>query len=106
LRSGVYLDNNAEPPFWMSPLNHRSGDNLIAFQNGLLDLSTGELEPHSPNFFNIYALPYEYTPNAREPKRFKQFLQELFPDDVEAERLLQEYIGLLLTPDTRFKKSF
>jgi hypothetical protein len=48
LRSGVYLDNNAEPPFWMSPLNHRSGDNLIAFQNGLLDLSTGELEPHSP----------------------------------------------------------
>jgi putative DNA primase/helicase len=58
----------------------------------------------NPIVRNIYALPYEYTPNAREPKRFKQFLQELFPDDVEAERLLQEYIGLLLTPDTRFQK--
>jgi len=104
LRSGVYLEDRIDPPFWQPQSENGRPTRLIAFQNGLFDLASGELLPHSPLFFNLNALPYNYDPDAAEPIRFKRFLHELFGHDEEGPQLLQEFIGLLLTADTNFQK--
>src|SRR5262245_47906986 len=42
---------------------------------------------------------------ARAP-RFKQFLEEIFPHDAEAQEGLLEMIGLCMTDETKYQKAF
>ena len=79
---------------------------------GILNLVTRELLPHDPRFFTTNCLPLDYDREAPEPKRWLQFLEELWPADEdgtwdeEAEETLQEIVGYLLTSDTRQQKLF
>jgi putative DNA primase/helicase len=79
---------------------------LIACTNGLVNIETRKLEPHKPDFFNVYSLPFNFDPDAPEPERWLKFLHEVWPDDREARETLQEIMGLLLTTDTSFHKLF
>jgi len=106
LQAGCYLDRERQTPFWWSLRDEIPTDNLIACRNGLLDIDTGKLGPHSAHFFNVNCLPFDYEPDAPEPKRWLKFLEEIWPNDAEAERSLQEIFGLLLTADTRYQKIF
>jgi putative DNA primase/helicase len=51
---------------------------LIPCSNGLLDIRTRRLFPHSPRFWSANVLEFAYDPNAKAP-RFEQFLAELWP---------------------------
>jgi putative DNA primase/helicase len=104
LASGTLLDDEREAPFWI-----REGDtapNLLAVRNGLLDVVTEKLTPHSPLYFNVNALAFDYNPNAPTPERWVRFLKELWPDDKDARATLREMFGLFLTADTSFQKLF
>ena len=59
-----------------------------------------EVMPHTPLFFSPFCLDYDFVPDAAEPTRWIQFLEELFPGDKEAVRELQKWFGYALTPDT------
>ena len=74
--------------------------------NGLLDLATGKLYPHSPQYFQSYSLSFDYDPKAPEPREWLRFLASLWPEDEEARDTLQEIMGLLLTDDTSHHKLF
>ncbi len=77
---------------------------LVSCANGLLDIVTRELHPHTPIFFNRVSVPFAYDPTAPEPKKWLDFLHRLFPDDPEAIEVLQEYFGYVLSGRTDLHK--
>ena len=81
---------------------------MVAARNGLLHLPSlvrgrSVVLPHTPSFFTFSALPYSYEENAGCPK-WERFLSELWGDDPESIRTLQEWFGYLLLPDTSQQK--
>jgi putative DNA primase/helicase len=101
LQSIVIIGERTDPPAWLDGTNRR---HLVAMRNGLLDLEGRELQAHSPIYFNLFSLPYAYDPDAPEPQGWLRFLKELWPDDPESIRLLQQYFGYIVSGDTRMHK--
>lgn len=113
--SKVYIDAFAESNFKPAPTNgmvsefagkltrrnlrnnlwFSSIENLINFKNGVLDLKTRELLPHSPDYPFRYKLPFDYDPDATCP-RFDLYLQEVTKGDSELVQLLLEYMAYAL----------
>lgn len=73
--------------------------NLINLNNGILDINTYQILPHSPNYFFINQLPVKYDPNMNYEK-FEKFLQHISMKDGEIRKkivnTIQEYIGYSL----------
>ena len=90
------------PPCWIG--DDRDTLPLLAFRNGILNLTKGTFEPPSPEFFTLNPLSFDYDPNAGQPVGWLRFLEQLWPNDPENIACLQEWFGYLLTPDTRQQK--
>lgn len=93
------------PPCWLEGDGPPAGE-LVACANGLLHLPTGELLPHTPEFFTRNALTFDYDSNAPAPARWLAFLETLWPEEPEAVALLQEVFGYVLIPNTSQQKIF
>jgi putative DNA primase/helicase len=65
---------------------------FLSLQNGLFNLETGELIPHTPDVFTTNLLPYDFDPNAECP-RFLQYLDEVFNSDQDLITFVQEAVG-------------
>jgi putative DNA primase/helicase len=66
---------------------------IICVKNGLLNIWTGELQPHSPEAFYTVQLPVLYNPEAK-CLGIEKFLREVVaPEDIP---LLEEIVGWLL----------
>jgi len=107
LESEVYLDTEKQAPFWVPPSEEEATPAAyLAFRNGVLDLDTRTLRPHSPGFFCVNVVPFDYEPEAASPKQWRKFLEELWPgEDHKRTRLtLQEVFGWLLAGDCSFHK--
>lgn len=76
--------------------------NVLNVKNGLLDLETGELHPHTPDHTSSIQLPVEYDPEADCPTWHK-FVEEVFPEDCS--QLPWELLAWLMTPDTSIQKA-
>lgn len=96
----VNLDVSRAPAWRGEP---RTSGELLACANGLLDLQTRTLLSHTPDYFNLNWSDVEYDPEA-EATRWRKFLDEVYPSDDEAKRLLQEWLGYVLTDDTTQQK--
>lgn len=108
LASLVHLPETVDSPSWLnrndpheprSTLDSARGT-LVAVQNGLLDVHTRELHDHDPAYFNTVSVPFEYTPSPPEPKRWLEFLGQLWPDDPDSIATLQEWFGYVLSGHT------
>ncbi len=75
---------------------------VVNVLNGLLDVSTRVLSPHSPDFLSPVQLPVKFDPNARCPM-WDKFIGEVFPGDSEA--IAWEIPAWLATPDTSIQKA-
>jgi putative DNA primase/helicase len=53
---------------------------MLNVKNGVLDLNTLKLMPHSPDYYFLHSLPVPYDPNAF-PNKIMDFLYSVFPDD-------------------------
>ena len=80
-----------------------ASSHLIGVTNGLLDVRTGELLPHSPAHFTLGCSGFEYNPAAKCPT-WLEFIAQVYPDDPETVQLVQEWMGYCLTLDTRQQK--
>lgn len=80
------------------------GRRLVACQNGLLDVRTRELLPPDPGYFNMFAVPFAYDPQAGEPSEFEKFLHSLWPDDPEAQAVVWEWFAYVLSGRTDLHK--
>ena len=66
---------------------------MLSVKNGILNVLTRELKPHTPNFKTFVQLPVEYDTNLG-CALFQQFIQQIM--SVEDARLVQEMFGYCL----------
>jgi P4 family phage/plasmid primase-like protien len=83
-----------------------SARHVLSCANGLVDLETGAIHPHTPAYVNLNSVDYEYDPDAGEPKEWLRFLDTIWDDDPECIAALQRIFGYLLTPDTSMQRMF
>lgn len=81
----------AENPFDRAPM-------LLNVTNGVLDLQTGELLPHSPDLMCSRMCRVAYNPDAQAP-RWTQFLREVFNGDESLVNFMRRFLGYSLTGD-------
>lgn len=85
--------------------------NKICFLNCVLDIDTGETEPHNAEYYQNSQIKQEYLPPTGDAQYFIEenapnwlcFLNSLEFQKATYERL-QEWLGYLLIPDTRIEK--
>lgn len=85
------LPQDLAQPCW---LDGRVSGQIVAAANGLYDLDSKQLLPHSPLYFGTVSVPFAYEPIAPEPTRFIEFLGELWPQETAAVDALQEWFGI------------
>ncbi|MGG1289839.1 phage/plasmid primase, P4 family [Bacillus smithii] len=77
--------------------------NKINFKNGIFNVQSNSLEPHSPKILTTIQINANYDESATCPN-FNQFINEsLSPKDV---LIAQELVGYLLIPETVAEKAF
>lgn len=78
--------------------------NIINFENGILDVNTGELKPHSPDYLCTIRIPCNYNRNVPVPRTqyFDKFMNDLTNNDQEIKFLLQ-YMGVALSNIAGYK---
>lgn len=84
--------------------------NYINVRNGMFNLDTMTLEPHSPKFYITGKTNWDYDPKATCPV-FLRWLSSMltYPDgtpDIYMLQLVQEAFGYSMTTDTRYRMSF
>ncbi len=106
LRAVCNLPETVQAPSWLDGRCDPPADELLPMRNGLLHLPTMTLHEPSPLFWAHHALGFPFNADAGEPKRWHEFLNQLWPDDPASIFTLQEVFGYLLTTDTSFQKIF
>jgi putative DNA primase/helicase len=105
LAAAAHLNSLTDAPAWVVVRSGpRSKALHIAVANGLLDVETRELIDHTPAFFNLASVPFAYDPEAAEPKRWLEFLADLWPDDADSISALQEFFGYVISGRTDLQK--
>ena len=96
---------DTKPPVWLASFapNKPPAEKLVSMQNGLFHLGEDILLPHSLGFYNQHSLPFNYDPQATCPQ-WDKFLDDIWPNDPESKALLMEYIGYILSNDTKQQK--
>jgi P4 family phage/plasmid primase-like protien len=75
----------------------------IIINDGMLDWKTGQILPWDFNYFTTVSYDVDYDPTADCP-RFKKYLCEWLPVE-DTRRVVQEYVGYCLIPNTKFRKA-
>lgn len=73
---------------------------LLTFQNGTVDLRTGELQPHNPRDMLTHITNVSYVPDASAPV-FAEFLRGAHPQDNGVREYLRTLIGYGITGENR-----
>jgi putative DNA primase/helicase len=88
------LPNHVDQPIW---LDDRVSGTIVACANGLLDVKTRELVAHDPNFFNVVSVPFDYDPQAKVPRDWREFLKALWPGDSDSRKALAQWFGYVVS---------
>jgi putative DNA primase/helicase len=105
LASEAILSHTVVAPSWLSDLPGPPPAELLVCRNGIAHLPTCKVLQHTPRFFSMNALDYDFHQSAPRPDGWLEFLAQLWPDDEPgAVETLQEWFGYLLTPDTSQQK--
>jgi putative DNA primase/helicase len=90
----VVMSDAFEQPCW---IDGRETGPIVATTNGLLDIASKKLHPHTPLYFGQVSVPFPYDTDAPEPKRWLEFLGELWPQEPEAIKVLGEWFGYVIS---------
>lgn len=88
------------------PLGRKMNDHadLICLKSGMFNLRTGELVPHSKDFYATYMLPIDFDPkNVPDCPTWKRCLEQWIAESATV-REAQKYAGYCLTRETRYEK--
>jgi phage/plasmid-associated DNA primase len=91
-RPFCWIDERADAP---------SPNDLILFRNGILDFASGTLWPHDGRYFATALPEFNHDPAATCPtwdRCVAEWLDSSFHDT------LHEFMGYVMTPDTRYEK--
>lgn len=102
----ILIRETCELNSWLDDQEH---PRVILVRNGLLSLGgldRGEapvLMQHTPAYFSLTCLPFDYDPAGNCPT-WRAFLADIMQDDAELIDLLQQWVGYLFRPDLRAQK--
>lgn len=77
---------------------YQTREGLVNFSNCVLNISTGETHPHSPDYGFFDVRPFAYDPHATSPK-FDKFLVDIMAGDEELAESLKEFGGYCISGD-------
>lgn len=82
-------------------------EDIINFQNGIYNLKTNILSPHTPKVYSTIQLPCDYIETTDDAKLFNNYLDTLTSGDKQKAKLILQYMGVALSniKGYRFKKS-
>jgi putative DNA primase/helicase len=103
LSSLVILSDDFEQPCW---IDGRQTGPIVATTNGLLDVASLQLYPHTPLYFGHVSVPFPYDPDAPTPTKWLAFLEELWPDEQDAIDVLGEWFGYVISGRLDLHKIF
>jgi putative DNA primase/helicase len=95
------LPQDVDQPSW---LDNRTAGTIVSVKNGLLDVSSRRLLEHTPKYFNQTSVPFNFDSKAPAPRRWLDFLGELWPDQPEASDALGEWFGYVISGRTDLHK--
>lgn len=72
---------------------------LVNVNNGIIELKTGKLLPHNPDYFMSKFISYDYDPNAECPK-WLDYLNFAQQGDQETIKWIQKALGLSISGET------
>ena len=107
-----YVPDTVDLLTWLNAERKDSGQQrtLIAMRNGLIDLDAllreddaNAIIPHSESWFSTVCLPYDFIAGAVCP-RWEAMLERCLEYDGQRLKILQEFAGYLLLPDTSYQK--
>src|ERR1039458_8335203 len=87
----------ASPHLWPRP-----PIDIVNVRNGLLNVASGKLDPHSPDHLSAIQVSARYDP-AANPKAWECFAEQVFPKD--GPELAFEIPGWLMVPYTDIQKA-
>lgn len=100
-----HLDATVHAPAWLRrPTGAHPARELVACENGLLHVGTRDLGDHDPRLLNLTSVPFAFDAHAPAPRRWLDFLTELWPDDPDSIAALQEYAGYIISGRTDLQK--
>lgn len=84
--------------------DHWGLDKSVVFDNGVLDLTTRQLSPHTHEVFNLHRVNAQYEPTAQCPE-WEAFIASSLPDQDQRD-VLQEVMGYLISGRQDLHKIF
>lgn len=81
-------------------------EGYINFQNGLLELATMKLLPHTSDIFTINQIPCDWTVKPSETPYFNKILNDMFGEREDSKTFVKEWIGLIISNISFSKHSF
>jgi putative DNA primase/helicase len=111
LSSLPVADTPSQPAWIGEPVDGWGPRDILPAKNGLIHLPSfiagrDYLIPHTPAFFNAYAVDYDVVRGAAMPYHWCRFLASIFPDSPESVETLQEIFGCILCGDLSHQKIF
>jgi len=76
---------------------------VLNLENGLFDIHTGEVSPHTPEFLSTIRIPVTYEPKADCPQAKQFFAEILRQEDIP---VIEELFGYCLIPDYTIQRAF
>lgn len=95
----VYLNLQAD----FKNIDHElfnTDENIINFKDGILDLTTMELKPHSPEILSTIQIPANYKDVEKSPATcpvFDKYMMHLVDGSIEKYDILMQYLGLCIS---------
>ena len=88
-----------ENSFYIENSDLNADYNYINFKNGLLNLSTMEIEEHTPDKFFSVQIPVDYVPleNCKKGVVFDKYIDELVDGDEDTKNVILEAMGLVIS---------
>lgn len=100
LKTDTLINSVANMLISIEPIEYKElqGDrNIINLQNGLYNVSTDELLPHTPNYKSNFQLKLNYSKEPMNSHVWDNFIDDLTSKDDEIKNFLQEWFGLALS---------
>jgi len=94
----TYLWRDEEQQFF------ETNTHYLCLENGLLNIQTGKLEPHTPQKVFFEKLPVRYNEES-ETRTIQRFVEDLVEKDKDVQTI-QEIFGYCLLKNYKYKKAF
>jgi phage/plasmid-associated DNA primase len=84
-----------------------TNEDIINFKNGILDINTMKLSPHSPEIYSTVQLPCIWTDKPCDTPQWDKYIETLTAGNAGYAKLLHEFIGAVISNvyGYRFKKA-